>query len=178
MIRIGTRVCVAAPDEKGQHVALAQGDIHLVRAVLRRARAVGAEPIGEVTAVGDRHGAITFAVDHQRRDRTVTGTVRSPSRWITSAGTARPASSGRTSTDAARVHSAPAGPGEKVCRYIRAARSRYLALSRIRGALAPTITPSPTRGRRRWPAHRLGLASKPDSPGRFIFASPPASTWA
>ena len=42
---------------------------------------------------------------------------------------------------AAHRHSAPAAPGEHVCRSIRAAQSRYRALSRSAGALAPKTAP-------------------------------------
>ena len=59
-----------------------------------------------------------------------------------------------------------------------AARSRYRALSRIQGARAPTITPEPRA--RAMPLARsptwASSASKPDSPGRVIFANPPTRT--
>lgn len=44
---------------------------------------------------------------------------------------------------AAHRHSASTDPGEQVCRSIRAAHSRYRALSRIDGARAPNTAPEP-----------------------------------
>ena len=54
-----------------------------------------------------------------------------------------PGSSGRTSIAAAHRASASTDPGEHVCRSIRAAHSRYRALSAIDGARAPKTTPVP-----------------------------------
>ena len=65
-----------------------------------------------------------------------------------------------------------------MCRSIRAAHSRYRALSRIDGALAPKTAPEP-HPRAVLPAHsstRPGSAAKSSSPSRVSFANPPAGT--
>ena len=79
---------------------------------------------------------------------------------------------------AAHRHSASTEPGEQVCRSIRAAHSRYRALSAIDGARAPKTAPEPHL-RAVLLAHsstRPGSASKSNSPSRVSFANPPART--
>ena len=67
---------------------------------------------------------------------------------------------------AAHRHSAPTAPAEHVCRSIRAAQSRYRALSRSAGALAPKTAPEPH-------ARAVRLAHSPTWAGSATSCKPP-----